>query len=98
VRRGPTLTARMLSSFHQVCTTASLPQQQIQLQNTMYKPDQRVHFGRLHIPQLFHRILDLSFVRFDVNKEYKRVVFFNLLHRGFSVQWTAVKGSISIQP
>ena len=64
----------------------------------MHEPDQRVHFGRLHIPQLFHRILDLSLVRFDINKEYECVVFFNLLHRGFSVQWTTMKGGISTQP
>lgn len=49
-------------------------------------PNESVDFRSLHIPELLHRVLDLTLVRLDVNKENERVVLLDLLHRGLGVQ------------
>lgn len=46
-----------------------------------YLPNERVDFGRLHVPELLNRVLDLALIRLEVNEEHERVVLFDLLHR-----------------
>ena len=86
MRHGPLSTARTLSSYHPVCNTF-VPAERDAFTN--HSPYQRVHLRRLNVPQFLHSVLDLPFIRLDINKEYERVIFLNLLHRGLSVEWAA---------
>jgi len=50
------------------------------------RPDEGVDLCSLDIIQFLDRILDLTFVAFDINDEDKRVVFLDLLHCALRVQ------------
>ena len=87
-RHGQTSTVHTPFSSHPVYPVHTTPSQQSisMLTPTKHSPDERPHRRRLHIPQLLHSVLNLPLVRPDINKEHKRVVLLDLLHRALRVQ------------
>jgi hypothetical protein len=43
----------------------------------------------LDLPQFFDGVLDLAFIRLDINEKHEGIVFLNLLHRGLGIQGAA---------
>jgi hypothetical protein len=59
----------------------------------LFAPYESVDLGGLDVIQLFHGILDLTFVRPEIHDEDQSVVLLNLLHCRFGVQWPDNSGS-----
>ncbi len=78
-------TVHTLSSYHRVCTEIHLHHRTFQWDDIRL-PYQRVHLGGLHLPQFFYRVLDLTFIRLDINKKHECIMFLDLLHRRFGIQ------------
>lgn len=57
------------------------------MRKQMHTPDESVDLCGLDIIQLLDGVLDLTLVGLDIHDEDQGVVFLNLLHGRFRVQW-----------